>query len=575
MNKFNLLLITIFIFSGYTLFAQFPDKSSIPGMDTSGFSFKKLATDAVKISGDIGTNGELYSVSGKKSQRPGSSGRLFLRPSISLFDKVTINFDLFLSSEGSGARQDINTVKFNPEWSWGKLYYGDFNMEISKFTLTDVLISGYGIDLYPGIFKLQGFSGKSQKAIALDAAGSMYERTIYGGKIGLGEEAGSHLHINFLRSYDNMKSLSRDIFRQIDTVNTASGTRVDTNYTGVTPQENLIAGINWGLNLFNNTFKMKSEIAMSLFTQDLYSAAVENKDLPEDINQYYTPRLTTSGDVAFNGEMSINTRPVQIKSGYTLVGPGYTSLGMGTLINDRQIITGGLGFNLFSGNLAIQTNFQRQNDNTANQKLFTTERNNIAVMVSARPIKPLSVSVVTNMNNMGNDANNDTLKIDNTTASYGINTNYMFEAFKYQNSVTFGYSTQNAESKSKIRGDNKVTSQNINLGLNTTISKQLNAAVVMTFSNVDLGPRGQNSTQSFTGKVNHKMFDNKLSNVVAYTLVTADASTSNVLTYRAGYEIFQSSTISLNTRATFFKGKGANSIKFSEYMTTFDWSYRF
>ena len=561
--------------SAVSVMAQFPDKSSIPGMDSSGFSMSKLAKDAVKISGDIGSNGELYSVSGKKSQRPGSSGRLFLRPSISLFDKVTINFDLFVSSEGSGARQDINTFKFNPEWSWGKIYYGDFTMEMSKFTLTDININGYGIDLFPGIFKLQAFSGKSQKAVILDASGSMYERTVYGGKIGLGEEGGSHLHINFLRAYDNLNSLSRDLFRKVDTINTGGITQIDTSYTGITPQENFITGINWGLNMFGNAFKMKSELAISLYTHDMYSQAVDNKDLPKDVNKYFTPRLTTSGDVAFSGEMAVNTRVIQLKGGYTLVGPGYTSLGMGSLINDRQIINGGLGLNLFSGDLAVQTNFQRQSDNTANQKLFTTERNNYGVMVSTRPVKSLSISVITNFNNMGNNANNDTIKIDNRTSSYGVNTNYLFEAFKYQNSLVVGYSTQNAESKSKLRGDNKVTSQNINVGVNTTINKELSSAVVMTFSNVDLGPRGQNSTQSFIAKVNQKMFDNKLNNGLTYSMVMSDASTSNILGFQSSYQIWESSAISLNTKATFFRGKGAIPIKFNEYMTNLDWSYRF
>lgn len=530
----------------------------------------------IKITGELGAFGELYSVDGRESRRPGQTGRVFFKPSVSLYDRITLSLDLFLSTEGNAARQEINTVGFSPEWSWGKLYYGDFTMEVSKFTLTDVKINGYGIDLFPGIFKLQLASGKTQKAIALESTTSMYERTLYGGKIGIGEESGSHFHLNFVRSYDNLNSLSRDIFRKVDTVATSQGLRVDTSYVGTKPQENMIIGTNWGLDMFSSTIKIKTEASVSLFTADMYSEAVQNEEIPEEVGKYFTPRITSSADAAVATEMSINTRYVNLKSGYTLVGPGYTSMGMGSLINDRQIITGGIGLNLFSGGLSIQSNFQRHNDNTADQKLFTLERNMLSFVVAMRPWKPLSVTVLSNANIMTNNATNDTLKVDNTNSTFGVNSSLNFPAFSVDHVLTASFTGVTNSNKNKIRGNNEVTATNINIGFSTTYSKTLSSSIGVAMSSVDLGPvLGSSSTQTFNGRVSHKAFDSKLTNSLSLSSNSSSASTSTQLGFQSSYRLLEQSSVAVNFRGMFFKGKAVNSPKFNEYTTTLNWSYRF
>jgi hypothetical protein len=544
--------------------------------DTStGFSLKKSLKENIKFSGEFGSSLEYYTVSGRPSQRPERSGRVYFRPTVSLYDRIILNLDLLMSTEGNSARQSMNTVGFSPEWSWGKLYYGDFSLQLSKFTLTDVNIKGYGVELYPGILRLTTFSGKTQEAIGTEASNSMYERTIYGGKLGIGDESGSHLHFNFLRVYDNKNSLPRDLFRNIETVTTAAGARVDTNYTGVTPQENMIGSIDWGLHLFNNAFKVKSELAISLFTKDLYSKALENSDIPKEVGQYYLLRSTSSGDFALSSEMAYSASMVNVKGGYTLVGPGYTSLGMGSMINDRQVINGALGLNLFAGNFAVQTNFQKQNDNVANQKLYTTDRNTMSFMASVRPLPTLSFALNSNVNMIGNNAVSDTVKVDILTVSYGLNSNYGFDAFALKHILVVGFSDQSFLSKNVIRGNYGINSYNINAGLNTAFSKQLTSNIMTTYSSVDAGPGGITATQTISGRVNFKMLNEKLINGLSYTLVNSDASVSNVLMFQAAYQLYEQSVVSFQTRGTFFKGLGPHAFSFNEYSSTLDWSYRF
>jgi len=572
-------LIVIFCFlSSLSYAGRFIDSlETSTTSDTSlGEQIVENVKDNIKITGELGAFGELYSVDGRESRRPGQTGRLFFKPSVSIYDRITLSLDLFLSTEGNAARQEINTVGFSPEWSWGKLYYGDFTMAMSKFTLTDVKINGYGIDLFPGAFKLQLVSGKTQRALPLENSTSVYERTLYGGKIGFGEESGSHFHLNFVRSYDDRNSLSRDIFRKVDTVATSQGLRIDTSYVGTKPQESMIIGSNWGLDLFSSTIKIKTEASLSLFTADMYSEAVQNNDIPEELGQYFTPRITSSADGAVETEMQINTKYVNLKSGYTLVGPGYTSMGMGSLINDRQIITGAVGLNLFSGGLNIQTNFQRHNDNTANQKLFTLERNLISFVVAMRPWKPLSVTVLSNSNIMSNNATNDTLKADNTNSTLGVSSSLNFPAFSVDHVLTASYTGVTNSNKNKIRGNNEVTATNINIGFNTTYSKTLSSSIGLALSSVDLGPvLGSSSTQTYNGRLSHKAFDSNLTNSLSLSSNSSSASTSTQLGFQSSYRLFEQSSIALNFRGMFFKGKGTSNAKFNEYTTTLNWSYRF
>jgi len=104
---------------------------SIPEAQTSD-------NKTVQLSGEIGTYGELYTISGKESRRPSGIGRLFFKPRLTLFNNITMDFNFLLSTEGSSARQQINQFDFNPRWGWGEAHLGDFSQTYSEFTLNGI-----------------------------------------------------------------------------------------------------------------------------------------------------------------------------------------------------------------------------------------------------------------------------------------------------------------------------------------------------------------------------------------------------------------------------------------------------
>ncbi|GMU89536.1 MAG: hypothetical protein AMXMBFR49_17440 [Chlorobiota bacterium] len=543
---------------------------------TQESSFWDDLLDQVKITGEVGSFGELYGISGRDSRRPGESGRIYFRPTISLFDNFSVNFDLFLSTEGSAARQNINTIALHPDWGWGIAHLGDFSHSMSRFTLADVMIRGGGLELYPGLLRFQIIGGQTQRATEQGAFNSTYSRLMIAGKLGIGNGSGDHFDINFLRSKDDLGSLDRSIFRQIDSVPGTGGMmRPDTSYVGVTPEENMIVGVNWGLNLFKNSLKIKSELSVSLFTKDMYSDQIDSKDVPGFLRSYYTPRISTNADYALYSEVGYNSSLGNGRFAYTFVGPGYASLGMASVINDRQIFNGALSFNLLGGMVAIQTNYQRQNDNVIRQKLFTTVRDNYGVVLAVRPTRELTMTLNTNVNSMLNDARNDTIKVDNGGYNLGANVNYQMDAFGFSHTLTGNFTMQSFATRNKIRGDNEVKSQGYNFGLSTVFTRQLSANLTASINVVDLGARGNNNSQTINARVNYKMLDDKLNNSLTYTFTNSDVSGTTVILLHSTYPIFTGSNVGIMLRGSFFSGKDAKTISFNEYTGSFTWSYRF
>lgn len=161
------------------------------------------------ISGEIGAYGELYSMQGQPARRPKSSGRIFFRPTLNLFNLIQIPFEFLLSTEGSSARQNINQFGINPKWSWGSLNAGDFTEEYSQFTLSGVRIRGGGINLTPGFFRFSTAAGFTQRSVPGGAQDGSFKRFLFAAKLGYGNEASSYVDFIFVRAKDEVGSLDQ------------------------------------------------------------------------------------------------------------------------------------------------------------------------------------------------------------------------------------------------------------------------------------------------------------------------------------------------------------------------------
>lgn len=158
------------------------------------------------ISGEVGAYGELYSMQGQPKRRPSSTGRIFFRPTLSLFGLFQIPFEFLLSTEGSSARQNINQFGINPKWDWGSLHAGDFTEEYSQFTLSGIKIRGGGLNLTPGNFRFSTAAGFTQRSVPGGAQDGSFKRFLFAAKLGYGNEENSFVDFIFLRAKDEVSS---------------------------------------------------------------------------------------------------------------------------------------------------------------------------------------------------------------------------------------------------------------------------------------------------------------------------------------------------------------------------------
>jgi hypothetical protein len=193
---FSVLVITVFTYAQEDINVA-PDSSST-------FLGKNI-----KLTGEIGAYGELYSINGQPDRRPNSTGRIYFRPTLELFGLIQIPFEFLLSTEGSSARQNINQFGISPSWSWGTLHLGDFTEEYSQYTLSGVKIRGAGINIKPGIFRFNMSSGFTQRSVSGGAQDGTFKRFLFASKIGVGKEESSFVDFIFLRAKDEISSLDQ------------------------------------------------------------------------------------------------------------------------------------------------------------------------------------------------------------------------------------------------------------------------------------------------------------------------------------------------------------------------------
>jgi len=253
-------------------------------------------SDVLKISGQAGLYGELYSISGKEGRRKPSTGRLFFRPTITLFNNFNIAFDILLSTEGSYTRQQINRISLHPSWGWGKAHIGDFSHQFSQFTLNGITITGGGLEIDYGILRLEAVGGRTQHKIDAGLSNSAFSRYLGGLKLGVGKVGGSFIDLNIVHIMDNKYSLPREKFAY-----NSGSSNTSTQYR-ITPKENLVAGLNARLDIIN-IIQLYGEISGSVFSRDIRSDIVESDEIPDFVNSIFTVRHSIFAVYAFNTGM--------------------------------------------------------------------------------------------------------------------------------------------------------------------------------------------------------------------------------------------------------------------------------
>lgn len=436
--------------------------------------------DNVVLGGEAGTFSEANWMFGAESPRPPASARLYLQPTLSLFDRYTVSANFLISTENRSfqgdVRQSLNQYSISPDWGWGSATLGDFSDNYSPLTFSGIPVRGATVELRRGGLELALLGGRSQQAAQGGAVRGRYARTLFGGRVGVGDVNGTSIGLVVLSARDDPGSLGEPedtllLVPQPDTTFVEDTLRIgDENQFAVTPQANLVAGLTGTLALLDDRVVLKAELAGSGYTRDLRSDVIENEEILDRIPRFaralFTPRTSSTADWAHTLEARVRAhQAVTTTLTYRYLGPGYVSLGSASLMSDvRDVqLRTSLRLRRFQANLDLG----RQYDNLAGQKLYTTTRDRTALSASFRVNAWWTTAARAHRATLGNEASDSSRWIDYTSWQAGLRNTFTLGRSGAFRSIAFDYNVRTTGDENPLRTTTASEAHSVTLNLQT------------------------------------------------------------------------------------------------------------
>jgi|WetSurMetagenome_2_1015567.scaffolds.fasta_scaffold00594_14 hypothetical protein len=393
----------------------------------------------IGLSGSFNAMGGLYAATGTSNRQDPAQYRLALNPTVSIFDQVSLPFELYLSSSGNGYRQPFDQFGVSPHiGNWLTLHGGYFSTQLTDLSFGDTRLLGGGIDLHPSLFRLVLLYGRSQKARQADTVvglHGLYDRWVAGGLIGAGRQDGTHFALAVLRVADDTASLHDP--RAV----AAADTNLAKYYNG--PKENLVASLSWAVSILKNFLTWRGEVAGSAFTNDATDSVVRSPSIPSWIDPVFTPRSSSQMDAA--AKTSVVWAPAkmfQLGLNGRWVGPGYVTLGYNGMASDVFDFTVAPSFRFDNGKYVLKPSFGMRYNNLRDTRIATTQRIIYAFTGVVQPVTAFGGDVQYTNYGTSSNARNDTLRVSNVSQSFTMTPHYTFSAWKAVQIVTATYAFQ-------------------------------------------------------------------------------------------------------------------------------------
>ena len=349
----------------------------------AGLAAATALAGPVRFSGSASIFAEQNFVAGESAPGPNSNFGFRLNPMLSVFG-LPLGLDVLVSSQESNLRQSLDKFRIylKPKellrqmvnapgflFSIRGIEIGSCSPNYSNLVLSGVPVLGASVELQPWLLYLAGTGGRSQRAIeGSDSTQPVYSRMIYAAKLGLGRKEGNHGYFTLMHAADVVSSLRRNY--ELDTV-FGSDTIVDTTEL-VRPKENFVLGFEYTLSLFDDRFRIESEICGSELTRDVRAPELEIKAAPKWATNILRPRLTSAFDYSYAVKPMLDVLGTKLYGSLKMVGPGYQSLGSPSLRNDVFGFSAGLSRSFASDAVTAAASWTGEHDNLIGMKLQTT-----------------------------------------------------------------------------------------------------------------------------------------------------------------------------------------------------------
>lgn len=556
----------------------------LAAQDTTGTAAGGGFRLPVRFTGEMGTNGEYYSASGRDARRPETTGEVFLRTRFTLFGQVTSGLDLLLSSEGGSdlsgtpgiGRQRLNRLGLTPEWSWGRAALGSFSDRYSDYTLSGIRMTGVGFALQPGLLRVGSVYGVTEQPVLGGATDGSFRRRLLGGRLGIGEGdrsgAGTFVDIMLLRAWDDEQSLPSPT----DPVAPVGG--VPVNEFAVTPQENVVAGATGGLELMHGNLRFGGEVSAAIHSRDRRAPELDEETLPSYpgfLRAMLTPRVSTHADYAYRLEARLRVpqlpgatprspRTLELAGDYSYIGPGYVSLGVASLPTDQRAV--GLRSQVRFPRWTAGLQGRLQRDNLLGQKLATTTRHQVGANVTLRPARRWSVSLRGNRLDMGNDTDDSLRMIAYTSHTFGVSNGFSFGGRKVLRSVTLSYGYQDAGDGNPARVDNALVSHSVDLRVGLSPSRIVHVTPQIGLVRARAGAAGWSTRESYALSATARLLDGRWSNTVAFGTSRAAPNRSTRASLSSEFRLTEAQSVSLRLSTNRFRSPLESEGDFTEYV---------
>jgi hypothetical protein len=410
--------------------------------------------------------------------------------------------NLLYNSEDRFTAQRVNNFGLTPEWKWGRVYLGDFSPTISEFTLSGTPLYGYGIELFPGPFRLTALSGQSRR-VATDTTEWSYNRQLYGFKLGFEQFA-----LSVVRVADDTNS--NNIHDSVS----------------VPPEENLVAGLSSRANLLKG-LSLETEAAGSFYTRDMRSQAVVADEIPGWVFKLYQPRYSSSADFALRAGLRFSIPALNLGLAVAQVGPGFTSLGLGFIKNDYRYARLSASTPVIP-KTTVDLSLETGQDNIAGDKLATASSDDIRLAVNVAPGPVFSVATSYGISRLRKDAVGDSFDMNTLTQLGSLSPSLSLQFWRISQTFCLSANYQDFQNQSPLGqvGPSRDLTFALNYSLTPGIPITLTMGIGQTYNLVTRSFGKLDVQQNYGLGFSKALFNDRLQNSLSVAVQPAPAGTN-------------------------------------------------
>jgi hypothetical protein len=357
-----------------------------------------LTAKPVSVSGSFSATSIFYNARGIPNRYLPFNYVITGSPVLSIYGfEVPVTFTI--GKQQSSFTQPFNQFGLSPSYKWVTIHAGYRNLFFSPYTLAGHTFLGAGVELNPGKLRFAAIYGQFNKATLEDTAQSLlfsnpsYKRTGLSARIGYGTE-NNFFDLIVLKAKDHASSLP------------VSKGFADSS--GIAPAENTVAGYTLRFTFLNKKLTLESNGALSLYTNDVNTAKVEDSAFEKGVQQLNTvATVRNSSELygAIDAALRYKTRNFSVKLQYRHIDPGYQSMGAYFLNNDLENYTIAPAFMAWKRRIRFSGSLGIQHDDLSKQKRAKANKVIGSANLSADVNERLSVDV-----NYSNYSINQTVK---------------------------------------------------------------------------------------------------------------------------------------------------------------------